>query len=251
MKITLIQPSLRFRDWAANIREVERLMNQAPGSDLYVLPEMWATGFDVSPSAETREAGQVALAWMHRQAEARQAAVVGSLAVDTMVDAACPASGSWSNRFYFVLPEGQTFSYDKIHLFAPGGECRSFLPGRQEVVAVWQGVRFRLQVCFDLRFPESARRNREMPYDVLLNVANWPASRAAARELLLRARAIENQVIVVGVNAVGMDYGGQSLVLDAEGNTVIDAGNQAGTWTFEPDLEAVRRLRNRFPLGLE
>lgn len=253
MRISLVQPSVQWRNAAANIQEVSRLMDQAPGSDLYILPEMWATGFDVCPNAMTRAASHEALEWMCLQAENRQCAVAGSLAVDESfggVGSSEPAG--WRNRLYFIKPGGKTVFYDKIHLFTLSEEPLSYIAGVRPVVTEWCGVRFRLQVCFDLRFPEAARREAEAPYDVLINVAAWPASRQGERDILLRARAIENQVIAIGVNYARncgkLRYPGHSSAVGPHGQTLVEAGDESGCVTFEPPVSAVRLLRHRFPL---
>ena len=255
MKITLIQPVLRARDYESNVAEIERLMSLAPKSDVYVLPEMWATGFDVYPTEKTRSAGREALAWMHRQADVRQCAVVGSLAVDESVDDwGAELSLGWRNRLYFVMPGGERAVYDKVHLFTLSDEPLSYVSGKTRGQVEWRGVTFCLQICFDLRFPESARQVEGTSYDVLINVANWPSSRQSARDILLRARAIENQAFVVGVNCVGccgkLVYPGRSVVVNPEGHIVADAGDEAGFATFEPDLGSMYRLRQEFPVGI-
>ena len=84
MKITLIQPELQWNDFQTNMATAAALIDEAPDSDLYVLPEMWATGFEVHPTAKTRLAAEMALRWMQEQADERQAAIAGSLACDTI-----------------------------------------------------------------------------------------------------------------------------------------------------------------------
>lgn len=253
MKITLIQPVVQWRNAAANIEEAERLMEQTPGSDIYILPEMWATGFDVCPNAMTRAASREALDWMFRQAEIRQCAVAGSLAVDESfggVEESAPAG--WRNRFFFVKPGGKADFYDKMHLFTLSEEPLSYIAGERPVVTEWCGVHFRLQVCFDLRFPEAARREPKLPYEVLINVAAWPASRQGERNILLRARAIENQAVAIGVNYAGccgkLQYPGHSSAVGPNGQTLVEAGEEAGCVSFEPPVSAVQLLRHQFPL---
>lgn len=250
MKITLVQPRLQWQHGAANIVHVEELMNRCPGSDVYVLPEMWATGFVAAPTAMTRMASAGALQWMQQQAQQRQCAIAGSLAVDETVDSSIRTSG-WRNRLYFVTPQGGLSAYDKQHLFTLSEEPLSYVPGTRAVVVEWHGVRFRLQVCFDLRFPEAAAQSAA-PYDVLLHVAAWPSVRQAERDILIRARAIENQALALSVNAVGpcgsLLCSGHSVAVDAHGHTLAEAGDEACCVTFEPDMEALCRLRRQFPL---
>lgn len=263
MKITLLQTDMAWFDPMANMRCAAQLMDAAPDSDLYVLPEMWATGFCTEPGAAWPDETAV-LAWMRRQAAARDCAVAGTVAVRVEGEAAHGAMRGAAgginlrrNRFCFVRPDGSTDRYDKRNLFVYGGENRTFAPGTERVIAEWRGVRFMLQVCFDLRFPETARNVLSAPYDVLLYAANWPASRRTAWDALLPARAVENQAFVVGVNRTGTDrlsaadsivYDGGSAAYDACGRCLarLDARPQAVT--VDIDVEALHRFRTGFPV---
>lgn len=263
MKITLLQTDIAWLDPTANMRCAAQLMDAAPDSDLYVLPEMWATGFCTEPGAAWPDETAV-LAWMKRQAAARDCAVAGTMAVRVEGEAAYGAMRGAAgginlrrNRFCFVRPDGSTDRYDKRNLFVYGGENRTFAPGTERVIAEWRGVRFMLQVCFDLRFPETARNFLSAPYDVLLYAANWPASRRTAWDALLPARAVENQAFVVGVNRTGTDrpsaadaivYNGGSAAYDACGRCLarLDARPQAVTVNI--DVEALHRFRTGFPV---
>ena len=84
--------------------------------------------------------------------------------------------------------------YDKRHLFTYGGEDRHYKAGERRTIVEWHGVRFLLQVCYDLRFPVFSRNKSD--YDVALYVANWPESRRRVWDILLQARALENQCFV-------------------------------------------------------
>lgn len=254
MKIALVQTAIVPLCPAANMLQAEQLMNTMPDADVYVLPETWSTGFCTEPGTPWPDADE-ALRWMKNQAALRQAALVGSLVVNS-------ADGLKYNRLYFVRPDGSTTHYDKRHLFAYGGEDRCFLAGKQAVVAEWKGVRFMLQICFDLRFPESARNRLSLPpYDVLVYVANWPASRRKAWDALLPARAIENQVYVVGVNRAGYHtaenadassvYDGGSAACDAFGNRLLQLGDKAECRIIEVDTDALHRFRKAFPVLIQ
>lgn len=251
MRITLLQTDIRWRDARANMAEAARLMDTAPGSDLYLLPEMWATGFDTEPGYELITMADEALAWMRTEARRREAAVAGTVAVRVYPDGShSDEAALWRNRFYFVKPDGEISYYDKRNLFVYGGEQLTYSPGHERVIVTWRGVRFMLQTCFDLRFPETARNGLADAYDVLLYVANWPASRRAVWDTLLTARAMENQACTVGVNRTGADphclYDGGSRAVDAYGRplTVLDDRPQAVT--VAPDLERQRAFREKF-----
>ena len=211
--------------------------------DLIVLPEMFTTGFCFDPShAEgVIDDGAETVAWMRRMAERYDAAVTGSVAV---------ADGErYFNRMYFVRPDGCVEYYDKRHLFAMGGEADHYTAGHRRVVVGWRGVRILLQVCYDLRFPVFARSRGD--YDMIVYAANWPTPRIAVWDTLLRARAIENQCYVVGVNRTGDDpwnhYAGDSAVVDFKGTPLCEADASEGVFTARLDREALDRFRTKFP----
>lgn len=228
MRVSLLQMSLSWGCAEYNRQRAELLMDEAAtGCDLYVLPEMWATGFVMQPEVYAEdEQHSPSLAWMHHQAARRQAAVCGSLAIRT-------SDGSYRNRHYFVTPDGACCYYDKHHLFTHGHEHQHYSAGEAPVVVEWQGFRLLLLTCYDLRFPVFSRYGREGgagEYDAIVCVANWPAKRQLAWDTLVRARAIENQCYMVAVNRVGDDpachYSGGSVVVDPIGRTLVEAPHE-------------------------
>lgn len=242
MKITLLQTDIAWLDVAENARRLGVLLDRNPGADLYILPEMWATGFDVRPTADTLRAGAEGLRAMQRLAAERHCALAGTLPVD--------ADGP-VNRFFLVAPDGSAEHYDKHHLFTYGGEDRTYRAGKSRKVVTLGGVRILLQVCYDLRFPVFSRNHGD--YDLVLYVANWPASRREAWDILLRARAIENQCYVCGVNRVGTDpacrYSGGTTVVDPRGRILGAVPDDVeGAVTFLPDMEALAAFREKFPV---
>ena len=111
--------------------------------------------------------------------------------------------------------------------------------------------RIRPFICYDLRFPVWTR-NTANSYDVAIFVANWPAARAAHWKALLKARAIENQAYVIGVNRVGRDgnghaYAGDTMALDFQGEVLFHAGDKALVHTLTLDPAALETYRTRFP----
>ncbi len=163
---------------------------------LIVLPEMFSTGFITMPAGEAESDG-ASLGWMKAIAKKYGCAVAGSVATED--------GGLFYNRFYFVKPDGTFVKYDKRHLFSFAGEDRRFTAGSEKVITEYNGVRFFLQVCYDLRFPCFSRNILPNPYDAVIYVASWPSPRIGAWDTLLKARAIENQCYAIGVNRVGKD----------------------------------------------
>lgn len=227
-----------------NIRRADALISAHPGADVYVLPEMFSTGFDMEPDVAAEPVGGPTVQWMVRKAAGMNAAICGSVA--TAVELF-----TYTNRMYFVEPDGTTTVYDKRHLFSYSGENLLYTAGTERVVKEFRGVRYLLEVCYDLRFPVWSRCRDD--YDVILYVANWPVKRRAAWDALLVARAIENQCYVVGANRVGTDrlgcvYDGGSVVVHPYGNIVARAGvGEETVFMADIDMAGLSEYRAKFP----
>lgn len=244
VKIALLQSDILWADIESNHNNAEQsILSAKEGVDLFVLPEMWSTGFAVEPEGIAEEHDESFL-WMKRIAAKTDAAVAGSVAVRY--------DGLYYNRFYFVKPDGEVTYYDKRHLFTYGGEAEHYTAGTERVVVEWRGVRFLLQTCYDLRFP-CFSRNRTPYYDCILYVASWPSSRRRVWDVLLQARALENQCYVVGVNRVGADaacnYDGGSVIISPYGKVVAQVQDgQSGLARGVIDIEALQAFRKKFPV---
>lgn len=240
LRIALCQTDPVWESASSNLERLEPVV-AAADADLVVLPELFATGFSLAPERVAEGPDGPVLAAMRRWAALYGKAVTGSVAV-------AGAEGC-RNRMYFVKPSGEALHYDKHHLFTPGGEGEAYTPGRERVTVEYMGWRLRLAVCYDLRFPLWCRNRGD--YDVLLCCASWSASRREAWCALLRARAIENQSYVVGVNRTGCDpstsYSGDSMALDCLGGVLAHLGEGERTEVVELDLEARRDFLRRFP----
>ena len=244
MIISLLQTDIVWCNPQENIRRVEALMAGTDASDLYVLPEMWVTGFVIDPvdNAEDEDTS-VSLQWMRQTAHERGCALSGSLSVRV-------ADGSYRNRHYFVTPDA-LYYYDKHHLFTHGHEDRAYTAGQQAVIVEWKGWRWLLLTCYDLRFPVFSRYGVAGEYDGIILVANWPERRQEAWHVLTRARAMENQCYVVAVNRVGDDpvthYVGGSMVIDPVGRVVENLQETMSATTISmPDITALQSIRQRF-----
>lgn len=243
MKIAILQTDIVWGKPTENVKHAEQLMERCPKADLYILPEMFSTGFAVIGKALSESEDGETLHWMRTMAARWDAAIAGSVAIKQ--------GKQHYNRFYFVEPDGTVHHYDKRHLFAYGGEDRRYTSGERRVVVNFRGVRFLLEVCYDLRFPVWSRNRGD--YDALLYVANWPTVRLSAWKTLLRARAIENQCFVVGVNRVGKDaaneYGGSSIVLNPLGEPLALCGpEREETAVAELDMAELAMHQQTFPV---
>ena len=241
MKIALLQTDIVWADPEKNRDKAERLIGKAAGADLYVLPEMFSTGFCTEPEGIAEETPSATLGWMRQTAVDKGCALAGSIAMHT--------DGAFRNRFCFVHPDGKTDFYDKRHLFSYGDEHREFTAGNSRVIAEFRGTRILLQICYDLRFPVWAR-NRE-DYDLAIYVANWPVTRIEAWKTLLRARAIENQCYIIAANRTASHdahYIGYSAVIDYAGRTIAQARDRiAQTVTATISKAALDNARATFP----
>ena len=245
MKVTILQLNISWGNPEENIKKAEKLMMQAPDSDLYVLPEMWSTGFETEPFGIAEEESDCkALSWMKQTAQEYGCAICGSLAISQ--------NGIFRNRHYFVDGKKGTVScYDKHHLFRYGHEDQYFKPGGGHTVVEYMGFRILLLTCYDLRFPVWSRYAESLKYDIIICVANWPDSRQNAWQILTRARAIENQAFVIACNRVGDDkychYRGQSAIISPIGKTLASCpANEETTISFFLNLESLVQQRAKF-----
>lgn len=251
MKTAIIQHDIKLDALEENLQNLSSLLNQQAGADLYVLSETFATGFMAESAIEkAEEESHIILKWMQQEARRLDAAIVGSVVcVDNENET--QENTCRRNRLFFVRPDGSYEYYDKRHLFGYGGEGKEFKAGERRVVTEWRGVRFLLQVCYDLRFPVFSRNHGD--YDAIIYVANWPSSRRDAWQTLLKARAIENQCFVVGVNRVGSDknndYSGDSVIIDAYGRTLAACKESFEDYAAaELDMNELLCFRKSFPV---
>lgn len=254
LRIAMHQLDLAWNLPDVNLASMERAWKSAPGADVHVFPEMVATGFltgaDELARVEAQADGSPYTAQWKTWAAQSDAVILASLVV-RLPD----ADFRFANRLFAVFPDGQVQTADKMHLFGLAGEDAHFVAGNHPLRFTWKGWKAVAAVCYDLRFPESARNSwdtlgQSADYDVLLYLANWPDRRIAHWDALLPARAIENQAVVVGVNRVGADgqgvvHSGHSGAWDAMGLPLIAVPRgEAATAVVEvrkEDLDAVRR----------
>ena len=245
LKTAIVQHQIKWDDFEGNLKRIEGLMDREPEADLYVLAETFATGFLAEGSAKKADRdAQMIIGWMQTQAQRRNAAIAGSVA-------AIDEEGRLRNRLFFVRPDGSWDHYDKRHLFGFAGETDEYVAGNRRVITEWRGVRFLLQVCYDLRFPVFSRNKGD--YDAIIYVANWPEKRRDVWQTLLKARALENQCFVVGVNCVGSDknctYVGDSQIVDAYGRMLAQCQPEQEEIAVAPlDIESLQRFRMKFPV---
>jgi len=218
LTLAMVQADQVWEKKHANLSHYEHLLNDISTVDLILMPEMFHTGFSMDAQDLAETMNGPAIGWLKELAAAKNAAVYTSLIIKE--------GASFFNRGVFVEPNGTVHQYNKRKTFGLAGEDKVYVSGTDEVIVPYRGLNFQLQICYDLRFPEIVRNrletNGQAAYDVILYVANWPQRRNVHWKTLLRARAIENQCYVVGVNRVGEDgkgliYSGDSVFIDALG----------------------------------
>ncbi len=243
MKITLIQDTIHWANKTANLQKIEKQLAELAGkTNLVVLPEMFTTGFctDQLELAETME-GETVLT-LQKWAQTYNLAITGSFIANE--------NDKVFNRGFFVFPDGKIETADKRHLFSIGGEDLHFSAGSKKLIINYCGFNIRLLVCYDVRFPVWAR-NLNNEYDLLIYVANFPKNRIKNWDILLQARAIENQAYVCGVNCVGtdglgIDYNGHSTLLDFKATPLLSfPENETSIQTYELKREPLLKFREK------
>ena len=253
VKIALIQSPLIWGNVEANWEQFGRKLSTPDGVDMIVLPEMFTSGCMMvkkAPEVAMAEKVRVASAFAGTQrrmlewAAMQNALVMGSTVYEE--------EGHFYNRLIVAFPDGDTLYYDKRHCFRMGGENEHFTAGGKHLVFEFRGMKMAVFICYDLRFPVWSRNVQE--YDLAVYVANWPQSRRDVWRTLLKARAIENQAFVAGVNCVGTDadgliYSGDSMVVDARGHLLAEAlPGEEKVIVAELDFEQLKQFRTKFPV---
>ncbi|KAB1160640.1 amidohydrolase [Tenacibaculum aiptasiae] len=243
LKIALIQADLVWENPTENRNHFQKkIIAISDAIDLIILPEMFTTGFSMTPEniAETMEGNTVN--WMLKLAKEKNCAITGSIIITE--------NNNYYNRLLFVHPSGKIESYDKKHTFTLAGEHEVYTAGKTKNIIDYKGWKICPLICYDLRFPVWARNTEN--YDLLLYVASWPKPRIEAWDSLLKARAIENMSYTIGVNRVGVDannyeYNGNSVAYDMLGNCMDKKNNnEEVSIIIELDKESQLKVRNRF-----
>lgn len=225
MIVAGLQMDIAWERPEENFRRVEEMVDRAAPDrlDLIVLPEMFATGFSMESDMAAGFAG-----------ETREflAGLATRLSVFVLGGYAEPAEPRPANACSIFAPGGEEIlHYRKIHPFSLAGEEEHYIGGETVETAEVEGVRVTPLICYDLRFPEPFRAAAR-DTDLFCVIANWPSKRREAWSTLLRARAIENQAYVLGVNRVGMGGGephtGDSALLDPLGRDIAEGVPLAG-----------------------
>jgi predicted amidohydrolase len=256
MKIAAVQHDIAWEDGAATRARVAPLISQAAagGARLIALTEMYATGFSMNPDRIAEPPGGPNEQFLVEQAAEHGVWLLGSIAQWALRDPDTPGSELENRRAQNVAvlagPDGQLHRYAKIHPFSYAGEHRHYRAGTEFLTVTVEDLRVSVFVCYDLRFADEFWALAP-DTDLYVVVANWPEPRREHWKALLRARAIENQAYLLGVNRVGVGddihYTGDSVILDPLGRALAEASLTETVLVAEADAAEVKRVRDRFP----
>lgn len=242
MRVALIQMDLAWEDAAENHRRAERRLQEAAalGARLAILPEMFCSGFTMDTAKCAEPEGGPTETWLADVAEGLGMHVLAGI----------PELPGPRNVAALASPDRSIRRYAKIHPFSFGDENRHYVPGESVVTWDVEGVRVTPFICYDLRFPEPFRA-AAADTDAFVVIASWPERRAAHWRALLRARAIENQAWVLGVNRVGtgggLGYRGDSAAIDVWGDAQVEAAVGEAVLVCDVDPAGVAEARRTFP----
>ncbi len=268
LSVSIIQTNLFWENSTANLANLEEKIAQISlPTDLIILPEMFTTGFTMNAKIVAEPMNFTTFKWMKQQAKRTQAVITGSFIVKE--------GDQFFNRLIWMRSDGSFETYDKRHLFRMGDEDKTFTAGTKKLIVELKGWRICPLICYDLRFPVWSRNYKEegkkgerrkeksyiessslLNYDLLIYVANWPSVRSQVWDILLRARAIENQSYCIGVNRVGEDgmgleYAGNSAVIDFKGNQLFYQKKSEVIANQILSKKELENFRTKFPAYLD
>lgn len=244
MKVAAVQHDIVWEDAAATRALVTPMIQQAAdaGARLVVLSEMFATGFSMRPDRIAEDEGGPSEQFLLDRAAEHGAWLIASVAQRG-------ADGQFRNNAIVAGPDGSVQRYAKIHPFSYAGEHEVYAAGDRFLTVDIDGLRTTVFVCYDLRFADEFWACA-LSTDLYVVPANWPAARREHWSLLLRARAVENQAYVLGVNRVGhgggLDYSGDSVVVDPLGRALTAGGPEASVLIADVDASVVSDTRRDY-----
>ena len=245
MTLGLIQYGPVWEDKEASILKIEQMLAEVKEDiDLMIFPEMTLTGFTMRSAKYAEDLSGASMTFFSDLARQNQSHVIaGIIERDGRV---C------FNTLLHINREGDLITkYRKIHPFSFTGENRHYSAGSFPAMTVIDEIPTGLSICYDLRFPELYRVYAQEKAKLIVNIANWPHARIDHWYALLKARAIENQSFVVGVNRIGRDkaneYDGRSTLFDPLGREICSRQDREEVITVSFSIEQVNEVRSRFP----
>lgn len=246
MKFALVSLDQHWEDKEKNkgLCEARIALAAKAGADLVVFPELTLTAFSMNPTLAEPEACSDSIHFFSNAARCH--------AVHVAFGAMLASERGIHNALCVAGPQGQLLArYDKAHPFSFAGENKIFTPGDTPCILDINGALVGLAICYDLRFPEWYRLMAGA--DVVITIANWPQKRVRHWTALLQARAIENQMFLLGVNRTGqdgqgLDYVASSAVFSPDGECLVPCEQMDDTEIYDCDISEVQTCRNSFPI---
>lgn len=247
LRISCIQNDVIGCDPEANRRHLDEMLKSVENTDIIVFPETFTTGFPADPNVFAEEIGGPTMQWMRKKAVEKDCAVCGTIILK---------NNGFYNSFIWMEPNGTHLIYNKRHLFTMGGEI-GLNRGEECITIEYKGWRIRPFVCYDMRFPvwnRNSFKDGKFEYDLAIYTAEWPEKKSEVWNTLLRARAIENQAYIVGVNRVGIDdseisYIGESMILNMKGRIVAKAAEGECVVKAAINMEDLTAFREYFTVA--
>lgn len=249
LTLALVQSDIHWEDIEANLANLEeQIWNINDTVDIILLPETFNAGFTDNIRNIAEVPGLKTQKWLLQMASQKNAMIGGSFLVRN--------GKHIYNRFVAAFPDGKLSTYDKRHLFNLSNIERQLTAGTERTIIEYKGWRICPMICYDLRFPVWSRNqvleDGTVDFDLLIYLANWPEPRIDAWDTLLKARAIENQCFVAGVNRLGEDgnglsYVGHSAVYDFSGDEIVKVNDESTIIIETIEKQALNDFREKLP----
>lgn len=242
MKIGMIQYAQSWENPEENIRKLNKLIeSEVNDEELLIFPEMTLTGFTMESEKFAEEIdGLGTQFFMNLAGKLRKHIMAGIIEKD--------GNDFYNSLVHFDKKGLIVARYRKIHLFSLAEEEKHFKAGNEKIITKINDIKIGLSICYDLRFPELYRYYAKNGVEFIVDIASWPVKRIEHWKALLRARAIENQCFVAGVNRVGKDafhdYNGCSVVFTPMGETLTLVENDETIIKAELNFDELTKIRN-------
>ena len=232
LKITMAQFKSHLGEVDRNFETAETFIRNASDTDIIVLPELWTTGYFPTPLENYADKyAQRTADFISKLSKELNINIVGGSVV-------AEVDGQFFNRCLVSNRAGEIVAtYDKTHLFTFAGEDKVFSAGKEIVTVELDGVKCGLAICYDLRFPEFIRKMALEGAEILFVPSAWTLLRLVPRQILTKARAIENQFFVVFVNSVG-----RSEIINPLGVVLADMGINEQNFSLSIDLDSGKKF---------
>ncbi|HEY9764896.1 MAG TPA: carbon-nitrogen family hydrolase [Chroococcales cyanobacterium] len=248
MKVAAIQLDVRIGQGEHNLERAEEMICRAAkgGAEIIALPELWHSGYDLERAGIHAAQEKAILDRLSLLAKKHHLFLfAGSLLRQE--------KGGIGNSSSLIGPDGGIIAhYEKLHLFRLMDEDKYLSEGRSPILADTPWGKIGMAICYDLRFPELFRFYAQSSAKIVVIPAEWPAARIEHWKILIRARAIENQLFILAVNRCGKSgetlFGGFSALIDPWGEVVAELKDEEGLYIAELEMSRIEEARSKIPI---